>query len=93
MSGESSDFERRERRVREFCFRVQADPMAQKVLKNVRTLDELLEFSRSLGEPLDASDIVLFYRELNQDFFPWRAMPMQKRREFVHEGRFLDDYM
>ena len=53
-------------------------------------LQDILDILARQGLMLRQTDVVAIYRELDQAYFPWFAMPMQKRREFIHRGRFLD---
>lgn len=57
------------------------------LVHQVTTLSDLLSFSRRIGTPIEEIDIILYYRDLNEWFWPWAGMSKQARRHFVHERK------
>ncbi len=80
------DFEERESRYNQFATLIRSNPKIQSEIGAVRTVAELIELSRRIGAPIEHIDIVLQYREMNEEFWPWHGMSKQARRYFVHEG-------
>lgn len=69
---------------------IRKNDQVQFAIRNAETLQDILDILARQGLMLRQTDVVAIYRELDQAYFPWFAMPMQKRREFIHRGRFLD---
>lgn len=80
---------RREIRVREFIQIADDALEIQLALRTAQSLNDIMAISCRAGLPLTKVDLVLNYRDLNQPYFPWFGQAMQKRREFIHNGRFL----
>lgn len=66
---------------------IHSKPELQFAVRQIQTLQDLLAFSRRVGTPIEEIDIVVYYRDLNEDFWPWHGMSKQARRYFVHERR------
>jgi hypothetical protein len=83
-----SDFASREERMGRFLARLNESTEGQSAVKNAKSPQEICEISKRLDAPIDKHDLVVFYRDLEQHYFPWHGMPKQKRREFIHENGF-----
>ena len=60
------------------------------MVRHVTTLSDLLALSRRIGTPVEEMDIILYYRDMNEEFWPWFGMSKQARRHFVHERKLPD---
>jgi hypothetical protein len=80
----------RDRRVAAFLRKASTSPEIQFALRTSESLQEILGITARAGYPLQKTDLVLTYRDLNQPYFPWHGRPKQKRREFIHLGSFDD---
>lgn len=79
-----------ESRVNNFLDHLYDSKDCQNAVRRATTVEEICKISEEMEAPIDSSDLILFYRHLDHEFFPWHGMPKQKRREFIHEGRFKD---
>jgi hypothetical protein len=79
----------REIRVKEFIQIADEALEVQLALRTAQSLNDIIAISSRTGVALTKVDLVLNYRDLNQPYFPWFGQAMQKRREFIHTGRFL----
>ena len=82
----------REQRVADFTRLVEGKPHLQFAVRQIKTMDDLIAFSRRTGAPLKELDIALNYRDMNETWWPWFDLPMQHRRSFVHTGKFPDKH-
>ncbi|MCS5705015.1 hypothetical protein NZK27_02305 [Synechococcus sp. FGCU-3] len=81
-------FASREERLKRFLARLDVSTEEQSAVQNASSPQEICKISERLDTPIGRDDLVLFYRDLEQHYFPWHGMPMQKRREFIHEDGF-----
>jgi hypothetical protein len=79
-----------ESRVNNFLDHLYDSKDCQNAVRMSTTLEEICKIADEMDAPIDSTDLILFYRHLDHKFFPWHGMPKQKRREFIHEGRFKD---
>jgi hypothetical protein len=64
---------------------VRAHPSVQSRIQDATSVAEIVASAKGYGALLEAIDLALSYRELNEDFWPWSDMSMQYRRHFIHK--------
>jgi hypothetical protein len=79
-----------ESRINNFLDRLYGNKDCQVAVRRATTIGEICKISEEVRAPIDPEDLILTYRHLDHEFFPWHGMSKQKRREFIHEGRFRD---
>jgi hypothetical protein len=79
-----------ESRVYKFLDNLYDSKDCQNAVRRATTVEEICKISEEVEAPMDSRDLILFYRHLDHEFSPWHGMSKQKRREFIHEGRFKD---
>lgn len=79
-------FEWRQRKVEAFVAYVQQQLHVQLAVRQLRSVDELIALGKRHRVPLDHVDVVCFYRQWDEPFWPWHGQPMAVRRHFAHLG-------
>lgn len=80
-------YERRQKRVLSFTSYVGEHLHLQLAIRQITTVQELVAIACRHRFRIDHADVLLFYRQWDQTFWPWHGMPTQVRKHFAHVGR------